>query len=627
MWTIIQSKSLRPKKFISVYTPFGINNQWGACPTLDDQETLDVLRLLEKWRKQGIHFDYFTFDTGWVDPASDLTKFRPTCFPSGPGEIVDHVQNLGMKLGLWFGTSWATQSCWDYAPAYSPGQPPGLPWRDGSPLTAGGINFCFDSEPYFSIFKNAVLDHIRENKVRFLKFDGGNYRCDDTSHGHLPGQYSTEAMYNNLIDVARSARQASPDMYILWYWGVGSPFWAFYGDMVFESGLEMEGSGTSAYPTLFYRDSVTLAQDQNAQFAATIPPMDKDSLGVWLSHSRWGNFMGKERWREAMVMDLGRGNMFFPNLWGDLYQLDDDDVAFLARLSDFAQRNTSLFLHRRNILGDPALNQAYGYACGHGQHAFLFMNNANFTARHVQLPLGANLGLDLHAGASMRLVSHFPEEAQLLRPDGAPFHAGDTLDLWLRPFEVLMLEVNPDADPASLPVRAVTGPVAVEAGLPLPLRAATPDKRLDVRFADADAFAAKGFKPFHQSYEAVLPALGGEQAILAVAIQLRRGDAEWKYAPTVEQIVQPILRIDDENAQMVPVPDARQCGNTQSFGCSWVVYKFRIPQRWSGKPLQLAIHSWLPAGVQARAQAYVVKHWWQDETRPVADGYYTDAPQ
>lgn len=623
----LQAKSLRPKKMISVYTPFGINNQWGACPALDDEETLDVLNLMQKLEDKKVHFDYFTLDTGWVDPASDLTRFRPTCYPNGPGEIVDRVQSLGMKFGLWFGTSWGTQSCWGYAPAYAPGSPPGLPWRQGSPLTAGGINFCFASEPYFSIFKNAVLYHVRENKVRLLKFDGGNYHCDDTSHGHLPGKYSTEAMYNNLIDVAQSARAIAPDVFIMWYWGVGSPFWALYGDMVFESGLEMEGSGTSAFPALYYRDSVTLAQDQNAQFATTIPPMDKDSLGVWLSHSRWGNFMAKERWREALVMDLGRGNMFFPNLWGDLYEFDDDDVKFLSRMSATARENESMFLHRKNILGDPARNQPYGYAYGHGQHAFLFMNNDHFASRRVQVSLDASVGLDAPAGKVLHIVSHFPEETRLLRPDGAPYKIGDTMDLWLRPFEVLMLETSADATDKHLPVRSVSDSDAANLGVSIPLHPAPREKVLNVGFADAGIFAAKGLKSGVQTFKAVMPELGNDPAILAVVVRLRKGEEEWRYRPTVEEIVQPILRIDDENVQMVPVPDARQCGNTQSFGCSWVVYKCRLPKRWSGKPFQVAVHAWLPDSVQAKTEAWVDQHWWKDETRPVADGYYTDAPQ
>ena len=142
----IQSRSLRPKRALSIYTPFGINNQWGACPTLDDEQTLDVLGRLEKWQKKGVRFDYFTLDTGWVDPNSDLTRFRPTCFPNGPGKIIERVNALGMKFGLWFATSWAAESCWDYPPALA-GQPPiSMPYRLGYPDKAHeGRMFCFGS--------------------------------------------------------------------------------------------------------------------------------------------------------------------------------------------------------------------------------------------------------------------------------------------------------------------------------------------------------------------------------------------------------------------------------------------------------------------------------------------------
>jgi len=71
-----------------------------------------MLELLEQWQGQGVRFDYFTLDTGWSDPSSDLKQFRPNCYPDGPAAVVERVRGLGMKLGLWFGTSWGAQSCW-----------------------------------------------------------------------------------------------------------------------------------------------------------------------------------------------------------------------------------------------------------------------------------------------------------------------------------------------------------------------------------------------------------------------------------------------------------------------------------------------------------------------------------
>ena len=74
-----------------------------------------------------------------------------------------------------------------------------------------------------------MLHHVRNNGVRFLKFDGGNYACNDLAHGHLPGKYATERMHDMLIELADAARAEAPDVFVMWYWGLRSPFWACTG--------------------------------------------------------------------------------------------------------------------------------------------------------------------------------------------------------------------------------------------------------------------------------------------------------------------------------------------------------------------------------------------------------------
>lgn len=623
----LQGKSRRPKRAISVFTPFGINNLWGGCPTLDDEETLHVLDVVEQWQKKGMRFDYFTLDTGWVDPTSDLTRFRPTCYPNGPGKIVERVKALNMKFGLWFATSWGAQSAWENPAAFPGGTPPGLPWREGYPITREGINFCVGTKHYHEMLKNAVLYHMRSNNVRLLKFDGGDYVCNVAGHGHLTDKYSVEARFANLIDIADAARATAPDVFIIWYWGLRSPFWALHGDMIFESGLHMEGSGTSSTPTLYYRDSVNLALDQNAQHARNIPPITKDSLGVWLAEDRWGNYMGKQRWREAMVMDLGRGNLFVPNLWGNLYLFDDADLSFLQKITAFARKHEALLLHRRNILGNPFRNEVYGYAYGQDKRGLLFLNNDHFTVRPARLRLDSSLGLSAKPGTTLNIVSHFPEETRLLRPDGARYQAGDALEIWLRPFEFLMLEVKPDAKGvASLPTRNVSRQQAADLGAALTLKTNALDPRMDIRFADAARFEGQKFQKKVRAFETTLPSLEGEQPILAVTIRLRKDRAEWKHKPTVVQIVQALARIGDQNVQLHPVPDSRQYGNTQAEGCSWVTFKVRLNPKWSGQQLKLAVHAYLPDGVEAEIESWVVKRWWQEDNRPSSNGYYTDEP-
>lgn len=622
----IQQRARRPKKSLSIYTPFGINNLWGGAPTCDEEEVLDILSLLEKWQQKGVKFDYFTLDTGWVDPSSDLTKFRPNAFPSGPAKLLARIEQLNMKFGLWFATSWGAQSAWDHPPAFANNTPPGLPWREGYPFAREGVTFCIGQERYHQLLKNAVLHHARQNHVRLFKFDGGDYVCHDLSHGHLPGKYSVEPRMENLIDIANALRAADPEVFIMWYWGLRSPFWALHGDMLFESGLTMEGSATSSSPALYYRDSVTLAQDQNAQHARTIPPIVKDSLGVWLADDRWGNYMYKSRWRESMVMDLGRGNMFAPNLWGDIYYFHDGDVDFLAQLMKWSKRYEPLLSNRRTILGDPWHNEVYGYAYGSGNRSVIFAHNMHFASRRASMRLDASVGIEAEKGTQLDVITHFPDRAKVTRADGLPFAAGDALDVTLRPFETLMLEVMPAGQSdRSLPPRNVTPDLSTA----LKLTSKPLDPRMDIRFLNAEAFESQGLKKKSYAFETKFPRLEGEQSpILAVVVRLRQGAKEWRHKRPVTQLAQVVARSDDRLVFLQPTPDGRQYGNTQGIeGCSWVTYKVRLSNEFSEKPLQLAVHTHVPDGVEAQSEAWIVKRWWQEDPRPMPNGYYTEEPQ
>jgi hypothetical protein len=507
-------------------------------------------------------------------------------------------------------------------------KPSRVAYRNGY-IANGGVPglLCVASEPYFSILRDAILFHIRENGLKFFKLDIGSYYCNSTKHGHLPGKYSVEAMYERLLDIAASARQADPDVYVMWYWGVRSPFFALHGDSIFESGLFMEGSGTSWFPTLYYRDSVTLNLDQSTQFAKTIPPINKDSLGVWLSDIRWGNFMGNERWKEALIMDLGRGNLLFPQIWSDIYLLNDQDVEFLIELDALVKRNESLFLKRRNILGDPWKNEVYGYANVQGSHGFLFINNVHFVTRKAELRLGPEIALEAPSGRDLEIVSHFPEKKRIVREDGSGYRVGDTAEVWVRPFEVLMLEVSPgEAGIDNLPKREVFAPQAARLGSSLALERQPEAHWMDMRFSDAARFEKQGFKKKFQAWATTLPTIEGGQHILAIAVRLREGGVEWRYSPVVVEIVQVVAHIGEQKVQLLPIPDARQYGNTQKTGCSWVVYKLRLNQNWSEKRLQFAVHAYLPEKVEAQVEAWVVQRWWEESTRPLGDGYYGDEP-
>jgi hypothetical protein len=199
--------------------------------------------------------------------------------------------------------------------------------------------------------------------------------------------------------------------------------------------------------------------------------------------------------------------------------------------------------------------------------------------------------------------------------------------VWLRPFEVLMLEVHPaEGAIVNLSAREATRENASDFGRALKLMPAPEADWMNVRFADAARFEKKGFTKRSRAWTTTLPELDGGTHVLAIPITLREGDFEWLYAPVVAEIAQVVAYIGDQKVQLIPTPDARQYGNTQSKGCSWVVYKLRLNPAWSGKQLQFVVQTYLPDYVESHVQAWVVERWWKESTRPLGDSYYGDAP-
>ena len=147
-----------------------------------------------------------------------------------------------------------------------------------------------------------------------------------------------------------------------------------------------------------------------------------------------------------------------------------------------------------------------------------------------------------------------------------------------------------------------------------------------MEFADQARFRREGERKKAAAFASTLPSLDGDQRILAIAVRLRKEEAEWRYSPAVAEIVQVVARVGEQKVQLVPVPDARQYGNTQKAGCSWVVYKMRLNRQWSGERLQFAVHAFLPEDVQPQLEAWVVTQWWEENMRPLGDAYYGDEP-
>lgn len=444
----IESRSTRGDRILSFYDPYGHNDfgfgQSSVDRYFDESQALASLEQIDRAKKQELEFEYYVLDVGWIEDGGDFKTPRKDLFPNGFRTLVDALHSRGMKFGLWFPTSfadWGIGSRPELESSRIPGPLGHWPERK---LNAHGLpewNFhrlySLCSE-YADWLEAGILHHIRENDLRLVKLDVGSYFSMTSPENGLPGKYSTYWMHSRLLQMAERIKSENKEVRIIWYWGVRSPFILKNADTLFESRLCLEGSNASDVPCWQFRDSAQRNVDLGVWNCPWIPPRCKDSLGILLAKTQWGNFMSAEDLSISIRMELGRGHGMFPQIWGDLRLLTDAQLAEIGKASHWLQAHRNELTGRRQLVGNPGQSGSYGYAYERaGNEARFIMPETvecNFEREMHRLELRT---VDLIDG-SKRINVEIPSGKRLLvllqarNQLGTPYRI-EQRDDWLRP--------------------------------------------------------------------------------------------------------------------------------------------------------------------------------------------------
>jgi hypothetical protein len=586
------SPRARTPRWISLYDIYG----WHDIAGIDDptpvtealiQRSLDILA---DFQARGMSFDYYNIDTGWNNPDGDLRDFDARNFPDGPARIVERVRRMGMKLGLWVSPAAGPM-------AFHPdARNPGLSACGTLPQETPGVlrgSLCMASEPWRRTFREALLHHIRENGARCFKLDGNAFFCTNPDHAHLPGKYSIEPIMDATIEALEAVRAECPDAFFMYYWNIDSPWWLLHGEALYERGVLMEGATPSDFPSPLLRQSVTLSFDQAAHHAwHSVPLASHDSLGVWISDTRWGSWMGREGWQDAWIMDIARGSGLM-QLWGDLSQLDEGDAAFLARASAWVRANADLLREPRRVGGDPWRAQPYGYAYTSGGRAVVFAFNPQFTAASLVLR-GADIGTPGAPGAALSMR---PFEVQVAQIDLATGSVTDVLRDWRGRAAPM-----PDYAPVDCAMREVAR---------RPLNWDDPDWRAAIRRAvngrsqyvdTAEAFERARLRSDERDRRIGLREYEGRADVraaeLIVAARLSRDGMAWHHHALFD-----VIRLEAEvDGQPKPAAVLPNRWHEQAGGWSWIL--FRLPLEPGAGQVSLRVQACLPETVDIGFEAW-----------------------
>ncbi len=424
-------------------------NTWTTVSPATEGNSLDLIGRFKKnlFEAHGVAFDSFTLDDGW-DEKPSLWDLRTQGFPNGFKPLLDALQPMGTKLGLWLSPSSGYEhAAWGGQHGYSRNAT--FDW------------FLCQSDPAYRRAMNRIVpDLIRNHDVGFFKMDGFCASCDTPLHAHhLDGDFAREANVDALIELLTAMRKAKPGVYLdptsgMWL----SPWWLWHVDSVYAD--TYDGTAPALVPSPNGFDGATTIRDAllRRRMAANpgFDPGAIETLGVYLDPTLAidpASFF--DSWHDNAMMVAGRGNRlltFYMN--PEKFPNPGRDWPFLAGLIQWTRHNAATLARTEMILGDPYRMEPYGYAHFVGERGILAVRNPFIQPQTVHLKLDDSCGWSASDAGTQTYTATvaFPYH-ETLPPS---LRHGDTLTLELQPYQTLLLELAPRAasPPTLVGVRA-----------------------------------------------------------------------------------------------------------------------------------------------------------------------------
>ncbi|MFD0713437.1 hypothetical protein [Paenibacillus sp. GCM10027626] len=371
----VAAYGLRKQQPISIYCDWGLHDELSDAIELTEAMTLDMLAHLQWMKEQtGIAFDYYLIDAFWFEPNGGYKSFKRSHWPGGPAKVKAKMEELGIKLGLWF----------DVNSKFL-----GMQGMEDARIDHTEAALCLGDDGYWELLRDGLLHHIRHHGLKLAKFDFAQFECAQPGHAHLPGEQSRPQLIRRFLELLAEVRDAEPEFVVLAYNGFTadytwikdvdsskegyavSPWWTLYVDYIY-----CGDPRPSELPALRLRDSIHSYTDAMIkQFTdAWVPYSAIDDHGIMIGNTGTIYRIGKEGWRNDWVLSFSRGNRK-KHLYGDLTSLDENDYIFLRQAWLLADRAEEAGYTTAMVLGSPLKEQLYGYVNGNRKEGFITIFN------------------------------------------------------------------------------------------------------------------------------------------------------------------------------------------------------------------------------------------------------------
>ncbi|MDY5441702.1 MAG: hypothetical protein SPG64_05790 [Candidatus Enteromonas sp.] len=447
-------------------------------PIIDEALSLSSIKDLTYFEKaSGCHFDAYIMDAFWFQKNSHYAEFDENVFPRGMKPVVDALEKEGIDFGLWFDLN------------FSKDEPQGYEFADNG-LHNG--SYCFACPELYERMESALLRHIKEEKVRVIKFDFAYFECFNSKHDHAQGLTpSKERSVSLFLRLLSKLYEVEPNLTILCYNGwtisleyignvkeftrpVISPYWSKYVDYVY-----CGDPRPSEIPTASFASSLTYYTDAmvNNFYDSFFPLSSIDDHGAMMGHTGTIYYLGNETYRQGVLMSMMRGGNKL-HLYGDLSHLSKEDAEYFACVKTIGEEAIAQGMVFHPAFGDPRKGEPYGYVTGNEKEGYFVLVNPtdDLSSTVIELPewKGKKVSLSLRIKngkkasgeelAKGRTVVHLEKEEYALyhwvvvpsknKETILTIHPGDELEVNVEGYEVLSIIFKNEKNE---PIRTGTG--------------------------------------------------------------------------------------------------------------------------------------------------------------------------
>ena len=407
-------------------------NTWTSLMPPTEKNCLAIIELVRRkmYEPYGVGLDFFAVDDGW-DKKDSLWEIRSDPFPHGFATLLEALQPMKTRLGLWLSPSTGYgHAAWCGAHGYT--RNASFDW------------FLCQSDPnYRRDMAKVVGDFKQRYGVGFFKLDGFMASCDTTAHPHhLSGDYAREANVDAAEELFAVMRKADYPVHLnptsgMWL----SPWWLRTADSLYAD--TYDGESPTIAPAPDFREGATSSRDAQYRLRCRqnpwFPSYAIETLDIYQPTTVLG-------YNDVMAT-VARGQRLV-NVYADLRRFSEEDWRFLATAFQWARHNAATLSHTELLPGNPLKGEPYGLAHFHGRRGILSLRNPFLQPQKIQVKLDASSGW-----LSEEAAANGPQDAFVARivyPRreilAAPLKYGDTLELELQAYEQMVVQIEPADD-------------------------------------------------------------------------------------------------------------------------------------------------------------------------------------